>query len=524
MHKLPKPNFMRKLTQLPVLFLLEQRCTNKKTCAKKILSCLSSIPGRPRATKPTEIASLMPLLPNVRDQGKTPTPQRAENLAPDIAVCPPSSPHNDPPYHDLHDAGPNIVMRVPGRVFALQAPTDDHIKQATQRVLFYAQHLFRRNIPATEPTRLTESLALADANEFQFTTAQAQRDIQELRRLGSLDALIVHHNNKQKDSGLNETRVITNLSDDEQFPKILDKFQNGEIANTDRRARPPFRDLQCRLTPMYNKHAATMHTANRVLILPVDQLTESERADLHMANEYHWRAEPGKVAGLPLMGCSNAQLGIIPLNTETTKQLGIARFQTVVLPNLREVVTAWEEYRRINALEWSDMWMFKADISNCFNQLHWHSNTVKLMGFMLTTILLMLMLTCGFGVAVTPMVWAVIGDALNRKTTDAHLHARSLMSTIFSVPAPTTTQQIVHDTINAVKKNIHAQTAEILGILIDLPTATMRPKDNAIKTPFYVLFSVDAAKPQPLAYWQCLAPLTNLYSQVLHGMRLSWHH
>ena len=61
------------------------------------------------------------------------------------------------------------------------------------------------------------------------------------------------------------------------------------------------------------------------------------------------------------------------------------------------------------------MWMFKADISNCFNQLHWHPNTAKLMGFMLTVTLLMIMLTCGFGVAVTPMIWAVIGDALNRK-------------------------------------------------------------------------------------------------------------
>ena len=65
-----------------------------------------------------------------------------------------------------------------------------------------------------------------------------------------------------------------------------------------------------------------------------------------MANEFHWRAESGKVAGRPLMDCSNAQPGITPLNTETTKQLGIARYQTVVLLNLREVVTEWEEYRR----------------------------------------------------------------------------------------------------------------------------------------------------------------------------------
>ena len=85
--------------------------------------------------------------------------------------------------------------------------------------------------------------------------------------------------------------------------------------------------------------------------------------------------------------------------------MGIARYQPVVLPTLREVVTSWDEYRRANDIEWRDMWMFKADISNCFNQLHYlHPNTVKLMGFMLTATLLMIMLTCGFGVAVTPMI------------------------------------------------------------------------------------------------------------------------
>ena len=153
------------------------------------------------------------------------------------------------------------------------------------------------------------------------------------------------------------------------------------------------------------------------------------------------------------------------------------------------------------------------------------------MGFMLTATLLMIMLTCGFRVAVTPMIWAVIGDALNR-TINRAAPSRTFTYVDEFFGAGTyddtaQTQKIVHDTITnvlgpdgiSVKKNIHSQTAEILGILIDLPTATMRPKDNAIEKLVYVLFSVDAALPQPLAYWQCLASLTNLYSQVLHGMR-----
>ena len=77
------------------------------------------------------------------------------------------------------------------------------VATATQRALSYAQHLLRHNIHAAERMRLTETeaelctkytsaeakrLAIAVANEFQFTTGQIQRDIQELRRLGLLGA------------------------------------------------------------------------------------------------------------------------------------------------------------------------------------------------------------------------------------------------------------------------------------------------------------------------------------------------
>ena len=85
--------------------------------------------------------------------------------------------------------------------------------KATQRAITYAQHLLRHKTSKAEPARLTatltqlrmkffraeaERLSIADANAFQFTDVQIQRDIQKLHRLGSLDALIVHHNNKQK--------------------------------------------------------------------------------------------------------------------------------------------------------------------------------------------------------------------------------------------------------------------------------------------------------------------------------------
>ncbi len=444
-----------------------------------------------------------------------------------------------------------VIINVQGDDFMMRAPSDAQIQKASTTARTYSQCLFRNEVQEHQTTDLaavlqrlrqqyarqeSERIALADANDFTFTDAQLTRDITDLRKLGSLTALIEYHNDKQKETGINEARVRTHLADDAAFPKIMDIVQQGAIADTDpafikSERQGPLRDLQRRLLPVYHKHAATMHSANRVLLLPVDQLTPAERADIHMANEFHWRAEPGKAAGRPLMDCSNAPEGAIPLNTDATKQKGIERYQAVTLPTLREVITTWDTYRHNRGIQWTDMWMFKADLSNCFNQLHWAPETAKLMGFMLTLNILMLMLTCGFGVAITPMIWGVLGEAMNRKVNrDAPSHTFTYVDDFFGAGTyddTIATQTIVHDTITnvlgpeglSVKKNVHAQTAEILGMLVDFKTATIRPKDKAIEKLFFVLFSIDASKPQPLKYWQCLSSLVNLYSQVMHGMR-----
>ena len=301
-----------------------------------------------------------------------------------------------------------------------------------------------------------------------------------------------------------------------------------EFTCTERLA--PIRDLQRRLSPVYYKAAATMHDTSKVLLFRISDLTEDERRQIHMANEYHWRAEPGKVAGRPLMDCSNAAPGAIPLNTDTTKLKGIERYQRVKLPTFREVLTQWNKQRITAGLQWTDMWMFKADITGCFNQIHWTPTVSKLMGFMLNAFILMIMITCGFGVTVTPMAWSVVGDAMNR--TVNRLTPQPVFTFVDdffgsgTLPETTTSQEIVHTTINgvlgpdgvSVKKNVLAQKAEILGILVDYTTGTVRPKDRAIEKLFYLLFSIDIRAPQPLRYWQCLASITNLYAPVMIGM------
>jgi len=381
-----------------------------------------------------------------------------------------------------------------------------------------------------------EAAALKDAANYEIPTDLLDEDVTKLAELGSFDDLIDYHNNKQKESGLNVDRIDANLKSDPNYLKIRELVDNGVVIDTAADFVPihrtaKFRNLQVRLLPVYRKAVAGMHAQNKVLLFRIADIPSDIYASMHTANEYHWRPEPGKIAGRPLLDCSNCAPGEIPLNSEGTKELGIQRYQRVVLPNLRQILLAWDNYRFEHNLQWSDMWIFKADIAGCFNQLHWAKSAVRLMGFVLEVGILMIMLTCGFGHGVTPMVWSLLGDAMNIKVNDGGPCPVFTFVDDFlgggSYQDALTSQELTHIVIRdvmgyeglSVKKNVFSQTAEILGILVNCVDGTLRPKDKALDKLFFVLFSIDIQKPQSLQYWQCLSSLVNLYSPFIRGMR-----
>ena len=444
-----------------------------------------------------------------------------------------------------------IVVPVHGQDHALGTKTGTQLREAAEHVTKYHILLGAPALPQYEVGHLSarlveltrifsraeaEVVALNDAGTYDISEAELRRDAIHLRQLGSFQALVEYHNNEQKRTGLNLARVNAVLSNDPNIEKIRDIVENGAVIDTapefhaiHRTA--PYRNLQLRILPVYKKVVAAMHATNKVLLFHVNDIPAEIYAEMHTANEYHWRPEPGKVAGRPLLDCSNCAPGEIPLNSESTKQLGVERYQKVVLPTFHEVMLAWDNYRIDRGIQWRTMWMFKADISGCFNQLHWSQASVKLMGFHLQEHILMIMLTCGFGVGVTPMVWSMIGDALNRYVqalcvciiftfVDDFFGAATWHD---AMEAQTHVHQAIRGTLGyeglSVKKNVFSQTAEILGFHVDFPNATVRPKTAAIEKLFFVLFVINAHEPQTLRYWQCLASLLNLYSPVMRGMR-----
>jgi hypothetical protein len=134
-------------------------------------------------------------------------------------------------------------------------------------------------------------------------------------------------------------------------------------------------------------------------------------------------------------------------------------------------------------------------------------DVVYLMGSHLTCNIIMIMLTCGFGVGITPMVWSLVGDALNRCVQALCMCIIfTIVDDFFgagSLQHASDAQEHVHNAIKrtlgydglSVKKNVFAQTAEILGFHVDFPTGTVRPKDGAIEKMFFVLFRINARAP-----------------------------
>jgi hypothetical protein len=201
-----------------------------------------------------------------------------------------------------------------------------------------------------------EAAALQDAAGYEIPEDLLDADVTKLRELGSFDALIDYHNNKQKESALNVDRIDDNLRADPNYQKIRELVDTGVVIDTAADFKPihrtaKFRNLQVRMLPVYCKAVAEMHAKNKVLLFRIADIPPEIYESMHTANEYHWRPEPGKVAGRPLLDCSNCAPGEIPLNSEETKLLGIQRYQRVVLPTFRQILLAWDNYRIARGLQ-----------------------------------------------------------------------------------------------------------------------------------------------------------------------------
>ena len=213
---------------------------------------------------------------------------------------------------------------------------------------------------------------MADAADYHISDKQLKHDITHWRKVGTLET---KHHARHRENGPYKEQATKFFADDPRFHIVQQIIIKSGYIDTPPdfervRQTAPFHHMQNRLLQVYQKAVAEMHDKHEVLLFRLSDLTREELQNLHCANEYHWCPEPGKVAGRPLLDCSNAPPGVIPLNYDFTRLREIERYRQVTLPSFREIIHEWDRYRRDNHLQWSDMWIFKADITGCFNQLY----------------------------------------------------------------------------------------------------------------------------------------------------------
>ena len=249
----------------------------------------------------------------------------------------------DPPHGNsaTPERGHHIVVHIHGHDFALGQSSQPELRAAAERAQLYQTQLgagvavpYAADFFAEKLHTLTrqfsreeaEESALRDADDYDLPNDTVRRDANHMRELGSFEALVKYHNDAQKTTGLNLTRVYDILSTDPEIEKLHEIVEIGAVIDTTPEFRPihrtaPFRNLQTRMLPVYKKAVADMHAKNKVLIFDVEDIPQHIYARMHTANEYHWRPEQGKVAGRPLLDCSNCAPGEIPLNSDATKEL-----------------------------------------------------------------------------------------------------------------------------------------------------------------------------------------------------------
>ena len=159
-----------------------------------------------------------------------------------------------------------------------------------------------------------EVAALADAGYYDISEDLLNEDKEKIIELGSFQALVDYHNNKQKDNGLS-MRVYQYLADNPNYAKSEHWWT---------------RDTTADFQPLHR--TAQFETCRYESYKYIERLRQEcmlRMQDIH----YYWT----------ILNCAP---GEIPLNSEETKDLGIQRYQRAKLPTIREILLAWDNYQR----------------------------------------------------------------------------------------------------------------------------------------------------------------------------------
>jgi hypothetical protein len=117
------------------------------------------------------------------------------------------------------------------------------------------------------------------------------------------------------------------------------------------------------------KHAFKLWEERKCLLLQFDRLPSDITASLNFSANSHLVGKPGTPAGRWCLDLTNADPGVVPMNTPETKALGDSWYGILTHPTLESIAHDLLTYVDNNNIALSDMRGFVFDIHDAFGQI-----------------------------------------------------------------------------------------------------------------------------------------------------------
>lgn len=381
-----------------------------------------------------------------------------------------------------------------------------------------------------------EEIARLDAADFKFSEETLAQDGNDLRRLGTIENLVLERQASVRADRFNETRcraLFSGVADSERLLRLATEGAYVPVGSdfvTNPVAEKP-RNLQKKLGNCYSKHAYKLWLKKAVLIFREKDIVESEMEKLNK-NPIHWCVKPLFPPGRMLGDLSNRSEGT-SINCPESKLLVAELYGEMSYPDINEIVSTWLDFADSNGYALSEMRMWKDDIRSAFNQFNFQPSETYKLAFTFAEGLIMIMICGFFGWTGAPQVFANFSRGMLEVLRAAVLGCIFIFCDDFigfghhsqaqgdQQLAQNLIVQTFGDNAWAEEKCVTpCLQAEILGWWVDLAAATIRPSDKAIRKLTFTFFTINnEASHWSLQMCQVLASLSYRYSQGLMGMR-----
>ena len=204
------------------------------------------------------------------------------------------------------------------------------------------------------------------------------RDIELYRQHEStLEVLAAWRRAEKAADRFNPTRCMEVFKDAPEYEALMKLAVDGIVVDVPGDLVFPSvpeapRRLQTKLQVAYTQHAVKLWGKRDVIILPIDELSDSDKA-LIWYSQTHIVPKPG--GSRFIMDCSNSESGWV-LNTPAVKAAVIARVGPVAYWTWSDIVTDWYAYADELHVPLRECRLFKDDVQGAFAQMDIHPASV----------------------------------------------------------------------------------------------------------------------------------------------------